>query len=98
MRSKVSKRLVRVQVLMTEAERETLRREAERQGQSLSGWLRERGVETLEAGREDKKISSAADLKRFFAECRRREKEREPDWREHQRVIDASRGRGKTET
>ena len=98
MRSKVSSRVVRVQVLMSESEREAFRREAERQGQSLSGWLRERGVETLEERRAEKQIATAADLRKFFTECRRRENEREPDWKKHLRVIEESRARGKSDT
>jgi len=97
MRSKLHNKPVRVQVLLTESEREAFRREAELRGQSLSGWLRESGIERLEEERE-KSISSAAELKRFFAECRRREKDREPDWKDHLRVMESSRGRGQSNT
>jgi len=46
----------------------------------------------------EKKISTAADLKRFFAECRRQEKEREPDWKDHLRTIELSRNQGRSDT
>jgi hypothetical protein len=82
---------------MTESERDAFRHEAERRGQSLSGWLRESGIERLEEESE-KRISTAADLKRFFAECRRQEKEREPDWKDHLRTIELSRNRGRSDT
>jgi len=97
---KVPSRLVRVQVLISETEREAFRAEAEREGQSLSGWLRERGLEGLEARSSRKEISSVAELKKFFAACDRREKGRgaEPDWEEHLRVIDASRASGRSGT
>ena len=97
MSPKLHNKPVRVQVLLTEAEREAFRREAELRGQSLSGWLRESGIERLEEERE-KKISTTAELKRFFADCRRREKEREPDWKDHLRVIESSRRRGQSGT
>jgi hypothetical protein len=97
---KALNRLVRVQVLISETEREAFRVEAEREGQSLSGWLRERGLEGLDARSSRKKIGSVAELKKFFAACDRREKGRgeEPDWKEHLRVIDASRAAGQADT
>lgn len=98
MGSKVSNRLVRIQVLLTESEREAFRREAERQGQSLSGWLRESGVERLDESGDRRKITTQAGLQKFFAECDRREKGREPDWEGHLRVMDSSRGRGRSGT
>jgi hypothetical protein len=97
MRSRARNKPVRVQVLLTESEREAFRREAELRGQSLSGWLRESGIERLEEDAE-KRMSTAAELKKFFAECGHREKEREPDWSDHQRVMETSRGRGRSNT
>lgn len=94
----MSNRLVRIQVLLPESEREAFRREAERQGQSLSGWLRESGVERLDESGDRRKITTPAQLRKFFAACDRREQEREPDWKEHLSVIDASRGRGRSGT
>jgi hypothetical protein len=50
---------------------------------------------SLEAVRDRKarrKIESVAELKAFFAECDRREKDRpERDWEEHLRTMSASR-------
>ncbi|HVR37923.1 MAG TPA: antitoxin [Thermoanaerobaculia bacterium] len=48
--------------------------------------------------REAKKIATASDLRKFFAACRRRETEREPEWNAHLRMMDASRGRGRSGT
>jgi molybdopterin biosynthesis enzyme MoaB len=75
MRRKVDSKRVRIQVLLSESEREAFRREADREGQSLSSWLRESGVERLEGKKvEKKKRRTTAELKRFFSECTRREK------------------------
>ena len=99
MGKKVRNHLVRIQVLLTEEEREAFRREAEKEGQSLSGWLRERGMRQLEeSDRKRRTIATSAGLRKFFAGCDRREKEREPDWDEHLRVMDSSRRRGRSDT
>jgi hypothetical protein len=99
MSSKLHNKLVRIQVLLSESEREAFRREADRQGQSLSGWLRESGVERLDEKKgEKKKLSTVADLKRFFTECSRREKDREPDWDDHLKVMESSRRSGRSDT
>jgi len=44
------------------------------------------------------KITSAADLRRFFKACDLREKGREPDWRAHLKVMDESRKAGRSRT
>lgn len=92
--------VARIQVLVTEQERERLRRAAEREGISLSGWLRRAGLEKADASSTDQRIRTAAELERFFRSCdrRNREKGREPDWDEHLAVIDRSRGGGQSQT
>ncbi|HSY51741.1 MAG TPA: antitoxin [Thermoanaerobaculia bacterium] len=90
--------IVRVQVLVEETEREAFRRMAEQEGKSLSGWLRESALERLEAAKAAARISSAADLRRFFKACSLREKGREPDWQEHLKAMEASRETGRSHT
>ena len=77
----------------------SFRRAAEQQGQSLSGWLREGSVERLDDNGAPRKFTTQAELKKFFAECHRREKGREPDWEDHLKVkVDTSRARGQSGT
>jgi hypothetical protein len=91
-------RIVRVQVIVDEMEREAFRQVAEQEGKSLSGWLRESALQRLEARKAESGIASAAGLKRFFKACRLREKEREPDWEPHLRMMEESRQRGRSGT
>ncbi len=87
----------RVQVLLEEQEREQFRREAERQGLSLSAWLRRAGQERLEARRR-RRITSPRELRAFFRAADAREKGREPDWDEHEAVIARSKASGQSGT
>lgn len=91
-------RTVRVQVIVDEMEREAFRRVAEQEGKSLSTWLREGALERLEARKTETSIDSVAALMKFFKACRLREKEREPDWDAHLRVMEESRERGRSRT
>ena len=90
--------IVRVQVLIKAREREAFRQVAEREGKSLSGWLRESALDRLEATKATAKITSAADLRKFFKACDLREKGREPDWEEHLKAMEASRKTGRSGT
>ena len=76
--------------------RSNVRRQAEREGQSLSRWLQEHGLEGLDERNAKKKLATGAELEKFFVECDRRENGRgqEPDWEDHLRVIDASQSGG----
>ena len=90
--------IVRVQVLIEATEREAFRQVAEQEGKSLSGWLRESALDRLEATKAAAKMTSAADLRKFFKACDLREKGREPDWEEHLKVIEESRKTGRSGT
>ncbi|HSD29362.1 MAG TPA: antitoxin [Vicinamibacteria bacterium] len=85
--------MTRVQVLLQEAEREQFRRQAEREGLSLSGWLRRAGQERLRS-RQGRRLSTVRELREFFREVDAREKGREPDWEEHLAVMARSRASG----
>ena len=98
MATKAHNSIVRVQVLIEETEREAFRQVAEQEGKSLSGWLRESALERLEATKAAARITSAADLRRFFKTCDLREKGREPDWQEHLKVMEESRATGRSRT
>ena len=88
--------MTRVQVLVPEEEREAFRREAQKEGRSLSAWLREAGRAKL-ASTKTKRMS-LEELKAFFAASDAREQGREPDWEDHLKVIEASMRSGATDT
>jgi hypothetical protein len=85
--------MTRVQVLLEEAEREQFRRQAEREGLSLSAWLRRAGRERLRSP-QGRRLSTVRELREFFREVDAREKGREPDWDEHLAVMARSRASG----
>lgn len=88
----------RVQVILENEERERFRGMAEREGLSLSAWLRQAGKDRMAAQQARTEISTVAELRAFFAACDAREQGREPDWEEHLAVIETSRGAGRSET
>ena len=89
---------VRVQVILDESEQESIRREAERQGVSVSAWLREAARERLRRRAEVARIETTEQLESFFAACDEREAGVEPDWEQHLSVIESSRRSGLTDT
>jgi hypothetical protein len=82
----------RVQVILSDAEREAFRRHAAAKNMSLSNWLREAGLKQLEA-EQDRPIRTVEDLREFFASLPD-EHGAEPNWDEHLRVMGESRRRG----
>ena len=90
--------MVRVQVLMEETEREEFRSLAERSGMSLSAWLRSAGLERASRQNEGTRLDSVEALHEFFTRCDEREQGIEPDWQEHQGVIQTSRRSGDSGT
>lgn len=90
----------RVQVILDEKQREMFRQLAEREGLSLSAWLRQLGLERVRAEAGSGRIETVAAMQRFFRDCERRNrgKGREPDWEEHLVVMDRSRSSGQSGT
>lgn len=82
----------RVQVILSEAEREAFRRQAAANKMSLSTWLREAGRKQL-AAEQTGPLRTIAELREFFGSLPA-EPGTEPDWDEHVRVIEESRRRG----
>lgn len=87
----------RAQVILTAAEREMLRREAARKGQSLSAWMRKAALDRA-AEAERRQPTSVKALRVFFSKCDRRELGREPDWQQHLTVMARSRMSGGSDT
>lgn len=86
--------MTRIHILLDDAEKERFRRQAEREGKSLSAWLRDAGLERLAAGERRRSLDTLDELHAFFAACDARERGREPDWDEHERVIRESKRSG----
>lgn len=80
----------RVHLLLDGAEKERFRRWAEREGKSLSEWLREAAREKLAAASATQPLDSRESLEAFFDGCDARERGEEPDWEAHRRVIEES--------
>lgn len=82
----------RVQVILSEAQREAFRRQAAAKKMSLSTWLREAGLKQL-AVEQAGPLRTAAEVREFFKSLPD-EPGAEPDWDEHLRVMADSRRRG----
>ena len=87
--------MARVQLVMPDDDRDSFVHQAQREGMSLSAWLRAAARERLETRQSVKQFDSPEDVEEFFKSCSALEgPEMEPDWSEHLRVISESRGRG----
>lgn len=87
----------RVQVILDTAERDAFRRQARAQGLSLSAWLRAAGQERLAAARGPG-ITTIDELREFFNTLPNGDAGAEPDWKQHEAVINESRRSGATST
>lgn len=83
----------RIHILVREADKVRYGLQAQREGKSLGAWLREAAEEKL-ASAEAHRFDGPEELRSFFGECDARESGVEPDWEEHRKVIDRSRGAG----
>lgn len=87
----------RIHVVLDPAEKERFRAAAEREGKTLSAWLRDVAQDRLRA-RSGRGLDTADELGAFFRHCDEREVGREPDWESHRRVIERSVASGATDT
>ena len=91
--------MARVQLVMPDADRDRFVEQARREGMSFSAWLRAAAQERLEARQRIKLFKSSDDVRAFFRSCAALDgPEREPDWDEHLRAMNASRSAGATGT
>ncbi|GJL54584.1 MAG: hypothetical protein NPIRA02_17160 [Nitrospirales bacterium] len=70
---------------------------AQREGLSLSAWLRKAGKEKLLANEQQKPIYNKESLERFFLKCDTQAQGTEPDWDDHLKVIHRSRASGQAD-
>jgi hypothetical protein len=88
----------RVQVILKPEEKVRLQRQAEREGSSLSAWLRQVALERLAERAAKGRFRTSSELREFFERCSAQEQEREPDWEVQRSVIDVSRRSGSSNT
>ncbi len=86
----------RIQVVVDDEEKERFRRQAAREGKSLSAWLREAARSWL-ARHAAPRLDTVEELQSFFDACDERETHPEPDWTEHRRMIERSARSGAAE-
>jgi hypothetical protein len=85
--------MARIHIVVDENEKLRFRTRAEREGKSLSAWLRDAAREKL-AEESQVRLETVEELRDFFFACNRRETGTEPDWEQHVRVIKTSKGSG----
>ena len=86
--------MARVQLVISDEDRDRFVRQARSEGMTLSEWLRVAAHRQLEEQQRSHPFESPADLEEFFRICDVLEgPKREPDWQEHLAVIDESRKR-----
>ena len=87
--------MARVQLVMSDEDRERFFDQARREGMSLSAWLLAAGRERLATRQGVEHFQSPEDVEAFFRLCAGLDgPERGPDWNEHLQTISESRGRG----
>jgi hypothetical protein len=84
----------RIHIPIDEADKARYRLQAEREGKSLAGWLREAAEDRIRAAGAVRQLRTVASLESFFRECDERETKPEPDWADHRKVIAQSRTEG----
>ena len=87
----------RIHIVLPAEEKERYRSIAEREGTTLSRWIREAVRERATKYDVERKLDTVEDLEAFFQECDRLHQGAEapePDWEEHERLIHESRTRG----
>lgn len=78
----------RIHVVLDPADKERFRRLAAREGKTLSAWLRDAARDRAAAAEAHEGLETEEGLRRFFEACDDRESGREPDWEEHEQVIE----------
>jgi hypothetical protein len=84
----------RIHIVLDPDDKARYRAQAEREGKSLTAWMRDAAEDRLKAARTQSSLRSREALQAFFDACDARELDQEPDWSEHRAVIERSRLRG----
>jgi hypothetical protein len=88
----------RIQVILRPEEKLRLQRQAEREGTSLSAWLRQVALDRLAQVTPKAQLATSAQLRTFWKQCAGIEEGREPDWEQHRAVIARSSRSGASDT
>ena len=88
----------RIHIILDATDKERFRRLAEREGKSLSAWLRDAAHQRAAASQRHALLETREELRTFFEACDRREQGREPDWETHRELIERSISSGAAET
>lgn len=87
--------MARVQLVMSDEDRDRYFQQARREGMTLSAWLRAAARERLEARQQVAPFKSPGELEKLFRACDTLPgPEMEPEWSEHLTLINESRRRG----
>ena len=87
--------MARVQLIISDADRDLFVDQARREGKTLSAWLRGAAYAMLEDRQRIQRFDSPEDVREFFRACDHLEgPEVEPEWSEHLWVITESRRSG----
>jgi len=84
----------RIHLVLDAAEKERFRRMAVREGKTLSAWVRDAARDRAASMEALEGLETEEDLHRFFDACDARESGCEPDWTEHEHVIQRSKTSG----
>lgn len=91
--------MARIQLVLSNEDRDRFFHEAQKEGISLSEWLRRAGRDRARRDSTLGRFSGADEVASFFAYCDTiKEEGIEPDWDQHQSVINTSRRHGASET
>ena len=87
---------VRIQVIVDETEAVRFKSQEKHESKLLSAWLRDAGRKALRESGAGEPLTEPESLKQFFERCKNRETGREPDWKEHKRLVQEDHRSGKT--
>lgn len=88
----------RIQVVIDTDEKLRFHLAARQEGMSVSAWLKECARRRLEEQAGVRRLDTRAKLREFFEACDRIEEGEEPDWSDHERIIERSVSSGLTDT
>lgn len=87
--------MARVQLIIPDEDRDRFIHQARLEGMSFSAWLRAAALRRLKENQMSKALRTPEDIQAFFRTCDCLDgPEREPDWDEHLKTINVSRGSG----
>ena len=91
--------MAEVRINLGDGELERFRAQAQREGMTLSKWLKAAAIKRLEDAQRADHFNSTIKVSAFFEECDTfKRPESEPDWEDHLKVIERSRARNISDT